>query len=155
MSNVIARDVLKNMSVSDLLNTPISQIEAAASFVLPPEGAYIFRVVSAGLTTIGTGDKAREAFGFTLAVDSILAQVNDTDKPVDIGAEFDINYIGGQGVSYMMRDFIEVSTTFGDTILADFGAKVTGCKIQAVLTHRPDATDPTKKYPQLQEITLV
>jgi len=155
MSNVISRDILKNMSISELLNTPLSQIEEAASFVLPPEGAYIFLVNSAGLVTIGNGDKAREAFGFALSVDSTLALVDDTAKPVDAGAEFDINYIGGQGVAYMKRDFLEVSKTFGEMLLSEFGPKITGCKIQAVLTHRPDATDPNKKYPQLQEITLV
>lgn len=153
---VINKKMLQNMTVSDLLAVPFDQIETAIGFVLPPVGAYVLLVQNAEIVTVGKDANAKEAIEFTFVVQATVELVDPTATPVEDGAEFTITYIGGTGVSYYKRDFLEVNQALSPENLTDALEKIKNCTVTAIIKHRSDLRDPQnpKYYPQLDTVQL-
>lgn len=156
MSNTkLTKAILQTMSISSLLDVPLDQIEEAASYVVPPVGAYILNVKALSIQLVGKADNAKEAITFDFTVESTMGLEAETDTPVEDGSEFNISYMAGTGIQYFKRDFAAVNAAVGAANLAQAIEKLPGVKISCLITHRLDSKDPSKKYPQLSEIQVV
>lgn len=156
MSNVnkLSVEELKNMSISDVLDLPVSAIEEAAGYVLPPIGAYVLGIKKAGLGSIGAEGAKKETVGLDFTVVATTELADTTETPLPEGSEFSINYIGGGSLPYFVRDFGEISATIGATSLKDLFAKLAGVQITCLVTHNINPT--TKKaYPQISDVKMV
>ena len=152
--DIINREALSDLSIQDLLEVPVDQIEDAAGFALPPKGAYVLNV-ACELSTVGGDDNKREAIVMEYEIVETVELQQDSDTPLEAGTKFGSAFMGGQGVQYFKTDYKDVGIALEASTVGELIAAVNGTKVAAVIGHRKDKNDPEKKYPQISNIALV
>lgn len=144
---------LKEISIDDLLEVGIDEIEDAAGFVLPPMGAYTLNIVSCAKVLIGAEGEEKAAIQVELSVAETVELSDPTQDPVAEGAEFSIAYFGGQGAQYFKTEFGQAAKDAGAVTLGDMFEKLPTCNVFAQIGHRK-AKNTDRVYPTLSDIKL-
>lgn len=152
------REVLKEMSVSDLLDIPLDAIDDAAGFAVPPKGGYHFTIVKCAIEQVGKEGNQVEGIVVEYEVKETLELADPSEAAVSAGTKFSTSYRAGQGVQFFKTDFKEVGAKLGAGTIADLVEKLNGCEVSAVLGHRkvPKQDNPEEFsiFPQVKNIQL-
>ncbi len=152
--NLLDSDTLANLSIDELLNANIADIEEAAGFGVFPPGAYTLNIPFCGIKQLGTEDDPYSAIVVELAVVTCVELSKPDDVPPKEGTKSSLTFSGGKGVQWFRTQFGHLAPALGVERVQDLMDKLTGCTISCVVSNQTDKNDKTKKYLRVSEIQL-
>lgn len=160
-----SREQLEEQSIANLLALPLTEIEDAVGFVLPPKGAYVINIAGCELGQVGKDDNAKEAITLDFEVATTVELENpyneatkSGDQPVADGSKFGTAYVGGGSVQYFKTHYKDVAIALQAASVGALIEKLNqGVKVNVLIGHRSHTNDAgeTNYYPTFSNITLV
>jgi len=135
---------------SNLLDTPIDQIDTVAGFATFPAGTYVLGGERA------SADIAKLRITLMFAHnDTLDVSERSTVPPVETGSLFSIMYIDELGIKRFRTQFGKIMEHLGISTLRQFLENhFEGSQFVATVTERPDKKNPDMIYNGLREIIL-
>ena len=151
MNEKLTKEVLKELSIEDMLDIELDMVEDIQGFLLPPKGFYRFNIDECKLDLAGE----KQVIKVTLRIFETLELVNSEDTPAPDGGIFDQTYFPGFGISQFKTEYGEIARDAGFTTFRELVDGLGGMEISGFVGHRKDKNDKEKVYPVVNKITAV
>ncbi len=160
-AQLLSFEDLKDLSLDDIMDMPLSEIAESAGFVVPPLGHYHLEL-AIDFGEQGQGDKAIKVIVAKWTVLETVELVNDEDVPVPVGTVFTQNFSGGGMTNFrtnlgplVMERGGNDKTTVSESLPMLDGIKVTADIMHRLDKEKVDAKGKKVRYPNVVNIKLL
>ncbi len=151
IGETISREVLKELSVDDMLDLELDMVEDIVGFLLPPKGYYRLSIDECKVDIAGE----KQVIKTSLRIMETIELVDTDDKPAPDEGTFDQTYFPGYGIGQFKTEYGPIARESGFTTFRDLIDGLGGMEINAYIGHRKDKNDKDKVYPTVSKITAI
>lgn len=150
-SVTLSKTDLEELSIEDMLDIDLANVEDAAEFITPPVGHYRFKVEECKIGEVNE----KQVIQMQFSVMETIELADTSAKPAPEGSIFSQTYFPGFGVQQFKTTFRGVAESLNTPTFRELIEALTACELVGNITNRKDKEDKTKVYAGIKDVSLV